>query len=197
MYSDDARAPVVLQPPLASDAWRREDPSLIVEGAAARHRFKEFFRNYRLNNIYPYRDSLIRHWNNGEYFVEVNVEHLNEYDEALYNSLKNNPNEILPMFEAASMDALQTSVTEQSAEVSSDNRFRPVKEFQIVLKSDERTLSLRSLTADHVNQLIRVSGIVISCSKVRSKTTLVAIKCTKCATVKVIFYSSNYIILIQ
>lgn len=188
MYSDDARAPIVLQPPLNSDEWRREDPSFVVEGASARHRFKEFFRNFRLNSIYPYRDSLIRHWNNGEYFVEVNVEHLNEYDEALYNSLKSNPNEILPMFEAASKDALQASVTEQSADNPSDNRFRPIREFQIVLKSEERTLSLRAMTADHVNQLIRVSGIVISCSKVKSKTTLVAIKCTKCATVKVLIF---------
>jgi hypothetical protein len=88
MYVDDSR-PIILAPQITGDAaYQRTDPSFFVEGAPARHRFKEFFRNFRLGTIYPYRDSLIRHWNRGEYYIEVDVSHLNEYDEALYNSLK-------------------------------------------------------------------------------------------------------------
>jgi DNA replication licensing factor MCM5 len=59
------------------------------------------------------------------------------------------------------------------------------EEFQIVLKSNQNTQSLRTLTAEHVNSLIKVPGIVISCSKTRSKAVEICAKCTKCQTVKV------------
>ena len=88
MFYDDGGPPVVYLPPSEENSRRRNDPSFIVEGASARQRFREFFRNFRLGTIYPYRENLIRHWNRGEYCVEIDVAHLNEYDEALYNSLK-------------------------------------------------------------------------------------------------------------
>jgi hypothetical protein len=59
-----------------------------IEGANARQRFREFFRNFRQGHTYIYRDALIRHWNRGEYFVEVDLAHLNEYDDILLNALQ-------------------------------------------------------------------------------------------------------------
>ena len=185
MYFEDARAPIIIQPAYDQDSLRRHDVSLNVEGSTARYRFREFFRCFRLGTIFPYRDALIRHWNRGEYFVEVNVTHLDQYDTALYNSLKSQPNDIIPLFEAAAKDSLKLFLTEQSAE---DAKWITVPDFQVILKSEELTQPIRTLTAEHVNQLIKVSGIVISCSRIRSKTTLVSAKCSKCGTIEVHIY---------
>ena len=87
MYQDP-RPPIVIQPPNPNDNFQRNDPSLHVEGASARHRFREFLRNYRNGAIFPYREALLRRYTRRQYSIEIEVAHLNEYDEALYNSLK-------------------------------------------------------------------------------------------------------------
>ena len=89
MFYDNSLPPRVLLPDEdESIAANRNNLSYTITGSAAKARFREFFRNFRLGTVYPYRDSLIRHWNRGEYCVEVDVSHLQQYDEALYNSLK-------------------------------------------------------------------------------------------------------------
>jgi hypothetical protein len=90
MYGEDeVRRPVVLQPPDASDSWggsRLVD--FDIDGSSARSRFREFFRNFRVDNVFIYRDALIRHWNRKELFVEVDLSHLNQFDEVLFNNLQ-------------------------------------------------------------------------------------------------------------
>ncbi len=60
----------------------------------------------------------------------------------------------MPLIEAAAKDALKILLTEQSAaEVSNPS----IPDFQIVLKSDEISLPLRSLNAESVNKIVKVS----------------------------------------
>lgn len=63
-----------------------------------------------------------------------------------------------------------------------------VPDFQIILKSGQNTQSLRALTADHVNSLIKVPGIVIASAKTISKAIKIVIRCTKCRNTQVIFF---------
>lgn len=92
MYGEvESRQPVVLQPPDTNAAWSGGDSSLVdfnIEGSNARSRFREFFRNFRLDNVFIYRDALIRNWNRRDYFVEVDLSHLNQFDEILFNNLQ-------------------------------------------------------------------------------------------------------------
>jgi hypothetical protein len=90
MYGgDESRAPVVLQPPDAGDTWGGSRlVNFDIDGSSARNRFREFFRNFRLENVFIYRDALIRHWNRKEMFVEVDLSHLNQFDEVLFNNLQ-------------------------------------------------------------------------------------------------------------
>jgi len=93
MYGEvESRQPVVLQPPDTNTAWSGGDINSLVdfniEGSNARSRFREFFRNYRLDNVFIYRDALIRNWNRRDYFVEVDLSHLNQFDEILFNNLQ-------------------------------------------------------------------------------------------------------------
>ena len=86
---EEVRRPVVLQPPDAGDSWGGSRlVNFDIDGASARTRFREFFRNFRVDNVFIYRDSLIRHWNRRELFIEVDLSHLNQYDEVLFNSLQ-------------------------------------------------------------------------------------------------------------
>lgn len=62
------------------------------------------------------------------------------------------PNETLPYFEAGAKDALKQSLTTQNQEQLQSNQ----GDFQIILKSDQNPQSLRSLTAEHINTLIKV-----------------------------------------
>jgi DNA replicative helicase MCM subunit Mcm2 (Cdc46/Mcm family) len=90
MYGgEEYRRPVVLQPPEAGDSWGGSvSTDYDIDGSTTRSRFREFFRNFRIDNVFIYRDSLIRHWNRRELFVEVDLSHLNQYDPVLFNSLQ-------------------------------------------------------------------------------------------------------------
>ncbi len=88
---DEYRPPIVLEPPQYEDDWGdREMVDFNVEGASAKVRFREFFRNFRHDNVYIYREALLRQWNRRDFFVEVDLAHLNEFDEVLFNSLQVN-----------------------------------------------------------------------------------------------------------
>ncbi len=67
------------------------------------------------------------------------------------------PSEILPYFEAAAKDALKLFLTQQNQEIVSQEI---IPDFQIILKSSQQTQSLRNLTVEHVNKLIKVRWIV-------------------------------------
>jgi DNA replication licensing factor MCM5 len=187
---DGSGRPIVLQPPEDIDGWERGNlnHNYNVEGSSARHRFKDFFRNFCTSNVYTYREALLRQWNKREFFVEVDVAHMSEYDDALLNSLQTNPGNLLPFFEAGAKDALELLLVATNRDVLQQEGTFP--DFQIILKSAQLTQSLRNLTAEHVNKLIKVPGIVISASRTRSKAFLVVAKCTKCQTVKKIACST-------
>ena len=91
---NDSPTVLVRQPPENSfaNAWMGDtygaQPTYEFQGAAARQKFREFFRNFRLGAVYIYRESLLRHWNQHEFFIEVDCGHLNEYDEVLFNNLQ-------------------------------------------------------------------------------------------------------------
>lgn len=86
--ADMSLRPVVLEPQGDRNDGRLRVGAFEIEGSTARSRFREFFRNFRLGNVYLYRDALIRHWNRGEYFLEVDLAHVHEYDEVLLQSLQ-------------------------------------------------------------------------------------------------------------
>lgn len=181
--ADGSSRPIVLQPPEDVDGWERGNlhQNYNVEGSTARHRFKDFFRKFSQHGVYTYREALLRQWNKKEFFIEVDLAHLSEYDDALLNSLQINPGNLLPFFEAGAKDALEQLLVSENRNVLTAEG---TSEFQIILKSSQLTQSLRNLTAEHVNKLIKVPGIVISCSRTTSKASLIVVKCTKCQQAK-------------
>jgi DNA replication licensing factor MCM5 len=152
---DESRAPVVLEAADAGPALDRNlNSDFDISGAETRRRFREFFRNFRQGNIYPYRDALVRQWNRKDYFVNVDLAHVNEYDEVLFNNLQSRPEQVMPYFEAATKDALLIFLTEKTGE--------EIPEFQVTLHSAQLSHSLRSLNADLVNRLVKVREALLN-----------------------------------
>jgi DNA replicative helicase MCM subunit Mcm2 (Cdc46/Mcm family) len=69
--------------------------------------------------------------------------------------------------------------------------------WQIMFKSSQLPQSIRNLTAEHVNKLIKVPGIVIACSNSRSRATKIQLRCKgncgKNATLSKYIYLSIYL----
>lgn len=86
---DFSRRPVVVPPPgesSSSDSFRNGEYDL--EPYTAKLRFREFFRNYRQGNMFIYREALLRQHARREYFVEVDLFHINEFDSVLYDNIQ-------------------------------------------------------------------------------------------------------------
>ena len=86
--ADMSRRPVVFEAPYDNFEGRENIRSFEIEGSIASERFKEFCRRFCQGNVYPYRDALIRHWNRAEYYLEVDLAHINEFDDVLLQALQ-------------------------------------------------------------------------------------------------------------
>lgn len=91
----------------------------------------------------------------------------------------------MTFFEAGAKDALKMSLTVENRDVLSQTT---IPDFQIILRSNQNIQSIRTLTAEHANTLIKVPGIIITSSKTRPIATLICIRCTKCQCVKVLLH---------
>nr|XP_020029520.1 DNA replication licensing factor MCM5 [Castor canadensis] len=142
-------------------------------------RFKEFLRQYRVGTdrtgfTFKYRDELKRHYNLGEYWIEVEMEDLASFDEDLADYLYKQPAEHLQLLEEAAKEVAD--------EVT---RPRPtgdevLQDIQVMLKSDASPCSVRSLKSDMMSHLVKIPGIIIAASAIRAKATRISIQCRSC-----------------
>ena len=136
-------------------------------------RYADFLRNFRADSVFKYRELLIQHHRRGELTITVELSELGLFDGALLTSLQKSPEDQLDLFEAAANDVLRRAVLSNTP----CNRSIGV---QIALKSTQLATPLRLLAADHVGKLIKVSGIIVSSSKVKSKAARIEIQCSRC-----------------
>ncbi|XP_052817701.1 DNA replication licensing factor mcm4-like isoform X2 [Mya arenaria] len=90
----------------------------------------------------------------GEPFLNINSEHLREFDPDLYRQLINYPQEVIPTFDMA------------VNEMFFDKYPAAVLEHQIQVRpyNAEKTRNMRSLNPEDIDQLITISGMVIRLS---------------------------------
>jgi hypothetical protein len=86
--ADMSRRPIVLEAQGDNYDDRARRGGYEIEGSTARSRFREFFRNFRQGNNYIYREALIINWQRQKYVIEVDLGHVNEYDDVLLQSLQ-------------------------------------------------------------------------------------------------------------
>ncbi|XP_061436243.1 DNA replication licensing factor MCM5 [Lethenteron reissneri] len=150
-----------------------------IRRSQAKKRLREFLRQFRIGTdrtgfTFKYRDELKRHYNLGEFWIEVELEDLSSFDEDLADTLTKQPAEFLPLFEEAAQE-LADEVT----------RPRPageeqVQDIQVMLRSEANPSCVRNLKSEQMAKLVKIPGIIIAATAVRSKATRIAIQCRSC-----------------
>ncbi|XP_043925867.1 DNA replication licensing factor MCM5 [Protopterus annectens] len=142
-------------------------------------RLKEFLRQYRVGTdrtgfTFKYRDELKRHYNLGEYWIEVEMEDLASFDEDMADCLYKQPSEHLPLLEEAAQEVADEVTRPRPAGEET------VQNIQVMLRSDANPSSIRNLKSDQMSRLVKIPGIIIAATAVRAKATKIAIQCRSC-----------------
>ena len=77
-----------------------------------------------------------------------------------------------------------------NANKTNDNTFHG-STIQILLRGNLAATTLRSIQSIHLNTLVRCTGIVISASKVRSRATIVHLRCSRCQHAHTVYATSG------
>lgn len=150
-----------------------------VRKSQLQRRFKEFLRQYRVGTdrtgfTFKYRDELKRHYNLGQYWVEVEMEDLASFDEDLADYLYKQPTEHLQLLEEAAKEVADEVTRPRPAGEEA------LQDVQVMLRSDANAANIRSLKSDQMSHLVKIPGIVIAATPVRAKATKIAIQCRSC-----------------
>jgi DNA replication licensing factor MCM5 len=168
-----------------------------------------YIGNYRQGpHRFIYRELLLRMHRRGMTKLEVDLAHVGEYDPGLLGYLLGQPSNVLGPLEMAATDALKSLLFEQRAVEQGDdgdvvdstqdgtpaNPENPAPtaapdnddllfaktSIQILLKGNLALTPLRHIKSEHMNKLLKCPGIVISTSPVKSRATLLQLRCSKC-----------------
>lgn len=140
-------------------------------------RFKEFLKQFHEGDfVYKYREQLKNHYSLAQYWIDVNLADINSFDENLADKLVRSPSEFIPLFEAVAKE-----VADEVTRPRSDNE--PVQDIQVMISSGANALSLRELKSEYIGKLVKVPGIVIAASAMRSKATTMSLQCRACREV--------------
>ncbi|KAL4181410.1 hypothetical protein AMTRI_Chr12g271080 [Amborella trichopoda] len=164
-YSDQAQFP-------------RGDPD---HGSVTRHsalrKFKEFIRGFTgLKGDFPYREMLVHNSN----YLPVAMEDLDSFDAELSDKIRKLPADYLPLFETAAAEVLASL----RLKVDGQTEDSVTEEVQVLLSSKENPISMRSLGAEYISKLVKISGITIAASRTKAKATYVTLMCRNCKNVK-------------
>lgn len=144
---------------------------------AVKTKFKNFIRTFNEDNFhYKYRDTLKRNYLLGRYYLEVDMEDLAGFDEALADKLSKKPSEHLQIFEEAAKEVAD-EITAPRPEHEEE-----VQDIQVLLNSNAMPTNIRELKSEMVSQMVKITGIIIAASGIRAKTTKITIQCRSCNT---------------
>ncbi|KAL1799268.1 hypothetical protein ACET3X_003305 [Alternaria dauci] len=145
----------------------------------------DFIMDFTLDNIFVYRDQIRENVLLKQYYCDIDVAHLISYSPELAHDLRQNPAEIIPLFESALKACTQRIVYPSQKNIQ-------LPEHQLLLHSNASELSIRDLTATNVSQLVRIPGIIIGASTLSSKSTALAIRCRNCQHEEILPVSGGF-----
>ncbi|KAJ1809918.1 minichromosome maintenance protein 5 [Coemansia sp. RSA 2599] len=138
----------------------------------------DFIQNFRDDNVFIYREQLRQNIAVGENWLDVSLQDVNSYDEALAQQLVNQPMDVLPLFELAARNSARRMVSGGATGLEA------VPEIQVMVRSSANVVNIRDLGSSHISRLVCVSGIVIGASSLSSKATRVLLQCRNCRHTK-------------
>jgi DNA replication licensing factor MCM5 len=172
----------------AQDAANRQSND--TSHFAIQARFREFLRTFRVGPIFHYREQLISNYRRNNYFFTVELTHLGSYDQYLQDLVLKSPKEYLPLMENAAKDTLgqllvlnrtEQQYNQTGVETDPTNN---LPDMQVLISSEQAHLPLRQVHALEINRLVKVPGIIISASRVRTKCVAATLRCRNCGNTK-------------
>ncbi|KAL7285743.1 hypothetical protein ACG7TL_000850 [Trametes sanguinea] len=151
----------------------------------------DFLLQYRVGGDFIYRDKLRANLLLKQHQVEVDLRHVGLYNDELAHAIQERPGEILPLsqFESAAAKAARTILFPLSS--GSEAAQQSIPNVQVLIKSGLNLQQFRDLTANTMNKLVRIPGIVISASVLSSRATKLHLQCRACRSTKIIYPPSG------
>ncbi|KAF8140048.1 MCM-domain-containing protein [Boletus edulis] len=149
----------------------------------------EFLLQYRVGGDFVYRDNLRGNLLLKQYHLEIDLRHLSLYNDELAHAIQDRPADILPLFENAATKAARSilfplaSTSDERAEAA----LQSIPKIQVTIQSGLSMRRFRDLTADTMNKLVRIPGIVISSSVLSSRSTKLHLQCRACKSTKIVY----------
>ncbi|EGT56669.1 CBN-MCM-5 protein [Caenorhabditis brenneri] len=159
----------------ANDGVPDTGKELIAEYRQLITQFRNFIRDFSTGGFgMIYRDQLKRNYFSHEYRLEINLNHLKNFDEDIEMKLRKFPGKVLPALEeAAKLVADEITAPRPKEE-------EKLHDIQVTLTLDEYPTSLRQVKSAQVSQIVKISGIIVAAAQVRSKATKVTLQCRQC-----------------
>ena len=184
------RPEIYSAPVLQGESANDDDNTEIIKA------FKRFILEFRLDSQFLYRDQLRNSLLVKNYSLSVDLEHLIGYNEDLYKRLSDEPSDVIPLFETAitqvakrimilnkssnTNDGLD-DIDENSNDLADDeDGITDIPVFQLILSSRANQVSLRQLNSEHVSNIVRLSGIIVSASVLSQRATHLSLMCRNC-----------------
>jgi DNA replication licensing factor MCM5 len=207
MFQDDGAIRVIEGPENTGDV-QAPDGEFEIEPDTLASKFKKFIREFKYNapdagaghiGTMKYRDQFQQNCVQGYHYLEINLNDLDtpESDgEILAHCLKQRPSTYLPVCERA-LKELYVEL------VKKDGDDLPTKapSIQLMLTYDVdlegsfgtmKPLKIRQLTADQVEKLVVIQGIVVSAKKSRHKARKVCLRCSNCENYREITVGAGF-----
>ncbi|KAL6121787.1 hypothetical protein NUSPORA_01236 [Nucleospora cyclopteri] len=131
--------------------------------------FVDFVTNYR-GTDFSYHSQLQSNLMQENYMLEIQLEHINSYNSLLYSTLVKDPLNVIDACEKGAV---------KSFKIESES-------FQVQLVSNGSIMKIREVGSMKSNKIVKISGIVVSCSSVRSKPKKLYVQCRDCSAAKIV-----------
>ncbi|CAA7258757.1 unnamed protein product [Cyclocybe aegerita] len=149
----------------------------------------DFILTFRVGGEFIYRDKLRGNILLKQHLLEVDLRHVSLYNDELAHAIQDRPAEVLSLFENAATKVARNILFPLAgqSEDRTEAATEAIPRVQVTIKSGLNLLQVRELTANTMNKLVRMPGIVISASVLSSRSTKLHLQCRACRSVKIIY----------
>ncbi|KAF4623441.1 hypothetical protein D9613_001673 [Agrocybe pediades] len=149
----------------------------------------DFILSFRVGGEFIYRDKLRANILLKQHLLEVDLRHVSLYNDELAHAIQDRPADVLALFENAATKVARNILYPLAAnsEDRTEAAAEAIPKVQVTIKSGLNLLQVRELTANTMNKLVRMPGIVISASVLSSRATKLHLQCRACRSTKIIY----------
>ncbi|KAI1730732.1 MCM2/3/5 family domain-containing protein [Ditylenchus destructor] len=159
----------------ADENLPNEGREIVAEYKQLVEKYRKFIREFSVGEFNMiYRDQLKLNYNAMDYFLDIGYDDLKMFDEDAANKIKRYPATFLPALEAAAKRVADEITHPRPAGQEE------MEDIQVRLLLSEQAISIRKIKGSDVSQLVKVSGIIVAASQVRSRATRVSLQCRTC-----------------